>query len=260
MAEAMIAGVLKKKVAVAGDIIASDVAEGRRKHLQSTYGVTAVADNAASARGADLVVLAVKPQSAPEVFAGLRQSVAGQQTVLSIMAGVTIGNIVKGLGHEAVVRAMPNAPAQIGAGITVWTATAAVDQKHRDAAAGVLSALGEQIAVPEEKYLDAVTALSGSGPAYVFLFIEALIDAGVYMGLSRDLARSLAVQTVSGSATMAAQTGLHPAALRDMVSSPGGTTVEALLVLEDRGFRAAVMKAVVAAYEKSKRLGEESRK
>lgn len=260
MAEAMISGVLKNKVASPGDITASDLAEARRKHLHATYGIATVEDNTAAAKGVDLVVLAVKPQNAPDVLAGLRGSVAGSQAVVSIMAGVTIRAIANGLRHEAIVRAMPNTPGQIGAGMTVWTATAAVDKVHRDAAVAVLSALGKQVAVPEEKYLDVATAINGSGPAYVFLFIEALIDAGVYMGLSRDLARTLAVQTVQGSATMVEATGMHPAALRDLVASPGGTTVEALLVLEQKGFKAAVMEAAIAAYQKSKLLGDESRK
>lgn len=260
MAEAMISGVLRNKVATAADITVSDVAEDRRKHLQAAYSVAALADNTAAARGADLVVLAVKPQNAIDVLSGLRRAVAGQQAVLSIMAGVTIKSIVREVGHEAVVRAMPNMPGQIGAGMTVWTATPAVDVPHRELAANVLAALGKQVAVPEEKYLDAATALNGSGPAYVFLFIEALIDAGVYMGLSRDLARTLAVQTVQGSATMVEATGLHPAVLRDMVASPAGTTVEALLVLERKGFKDAVMEGAIAAYQKSKSLGDDPRK
>jgi pyrroline-5-carboxylate reductase len=194
------------------------------------------------------------------VFASIRRDLGPKQAVLSIMAGVTIRALSTGLGSEAIIRAMPNTPGQIGAGITVWTATPAVGQEHREAAARVLSALGKQVQVPEEKYLDVATAVNGSGPAYAFLFIEALIDAGVYLGLGRDLARELAVQTVLGSATMVASTGQHPAALRDMVASPGGTTVEALLVLEDQGFRAATMKAVIAAYQKSKLLGEDTKK
>ena len=259
MAEAMIAGVLRNNVAAPGGIAVSDVADARRKHLQSAYGVSPFADNAACTRGADLVVLAVKPQNAAEVLANIKDAVTPKQAVLSIMAGVTIAAITRGLGKDAVVRAMPNTPGQIGAGMTVWTATSAVTAAQRDAAAQVLSALGKQFPVPEEKYLDVATAVNGSGPAYAFLFIEALIDAGVYLGLARDLARELAVQTVLGSATMVAQSGQHPAVLRDMVASPGGTTVEALLVLEDQGLRATVMKAVIAAYRKSKSLGEDSK-
>jgi len=260
MAEAMISGVLRNKVVAAGDITVSDVAEARRRHLDATYGVAVQADNFVAAKGADVVVLAVKPQNAIEVLSGLRGAVAGQQTVLSIMAGVTIKSIVRELGHDAVVRAMPNAPGQIGAGMTVWTATPAVDAAYRALAGNVLGALGKQVAVPEERYLDAATALNGSGPAYVFLFIEALIEAGVYIGLSRDLARTLVVQTVQGSATMVEATGLHPAVLRDMVASPAGTTVEALLVLEREGFKDAVIEAAIAAFQKSKFLGDDPKK
>lgn len=260
MAEAIISGVLRSKVSTPGEITAADVAEPRRKHLQATYGITAVEDNAAAARGAHLLVLAVKPQNASGAMESIRGTLGAQQTVLSIMAGVTMKSMVKGLGHEAVVRAMPNAPGQMGAGMTVWTATPSVDAAHRDSAAAVLTALGHQVQVPAEKYLDVATAINGSGPAYVFLFIEALIDAGVYMGLSRDLARTLAVHTVKGSATMVEVTGLHPGVLQDMVASPGGTTVEALLVLEQKGFKAAVIEAAIAAFQKSKALGDESRK
>ena len=260
MAEAILAGVLRDQVAAPADITVSDVIAARRDYLRSTFKVSTTADNLEALRGADIAILAVKPQNLAEVAAGLRGNVAPKQAVLSIIAGAAIGTLVKGLGHEAVVRAMPNTPGQIGAGITVWTATPSVSVEHRKAAGRVLAALGQEIAVPDEKLIDMATALSASGPAYVFLFIETLIDAGVYMGMSRDLATRLAVQTVLGSAMMAAQAGKHPAQLRDMVTSPGGTTAEALLTLEEGGFRATVINAVVAAYEKAIRLGEEARK
>lgn len=260
MAEAILAGVLRDNVASPIDITASDVIEARRSYLRTTYKVNTTADNLEAVRDADIAILAVKPQNLAEVAAGLRGKVGPKQAVLSIIAGAAIQTLARGLGHDVIVRAMPNTPGQIGAGITVWTATPSVGAEQRKAAGRILAALGHEVAVPDEKLIDMATALSASGPAYVFLFIESLIDAGVYMGMSRDLATKLAVQTVLGSATMAAQTGKHPAQLRDMVTSPGGTTAEALLTLEEGGFRATVVNAVVAAYEKAQELGEEARK
>ncbi len=260
MAEAIVGGLCKQGTVAPGDIVVSDVLEARRDHLRQTYGVTVVADNREAVSGADVAVLAVKPQQLKEVTEGLRGTLGPRQTVLSIVAGAAIRTIASGLGHDRVVRAMPNMPGQIGAGITAWTATPQVDEEHRAAARKVLSALGVEVEVPDEKLIDVATAISGSGPAYVFLFIEALIDAGVYLGMSRELAHRLAVQTVAGSGTMASGSGQHPAVLRDQVTSPGGTTAEALLALEAGGFRAAVMQAVVAAYEKAIELGAETRK
>jgi pyrroline-5-carboxylate reductase len=172
------------------------------------------------------------------------------------MAGVTVKQLSKALKTDSIVRSMPNTPAQIGEGMTVWTATADVGGNAREGVRSILGAMGKEAFVPDEKYLDMATGLSGSGPAYVFLFIEALTDAGVHIGLSRDLAATMALQTVLGSAKYAAETGKHPAELRNQVTSPGGTTAEALRAFENGAFRADVLAAVVAAYEKSKALGE----
>ena len=259
MAEAMLAGLLKSGVASADDVAASDVLESRRDYLRSSYGVSVVADNVEALEGAGLAVLAVKPQSLLQVLNDLKGKLSSKQAVLSIVAGASIENIAKGLQHEAIIRAMPNTPGQIGAGITVWTASPQVRDEHREMARSLLVALGQEVAVPDEKIIDMATALSASGPAYVFTFIEALIDAGVYLGMSRDLARQLAAQTVLGSSRMVLESTTHPAQLRDMVTSPGGTTAEALLALEEGEFRATVMNAVIAAYQKAKDLGEEGR-
>ncbi len=260
MAEAMIAGLLKSKAARPEELAASDVLEARRSYLHKTYGITTVSENSAAIAGADVAILAVKPQNLPQVLEGLRGRLSASQAVLSIVAGAPIGSIAQGLRHDVVIRAMPNTPGQLGVGITVWTATEKVGEGHRQLARAILASLGQEVSVPDEKLIDMATALSASGPAYVFLFIEALIDAGVYLGMPRDLARQLAVQTVVGSGTMARESDKHPAQLRDMVTSPGGTTAEALLALEEGGFRAAVMNAVVAAYEKAKLLGEQAQK
>ena len=176
--------------------------------------------------------------------------------MVSIVAGAKMQTIASGLGHESVVRVMPNTPAQIGAGMSVWLADRSVSKAHRQAVGTILGTLGQELEVDEEKYMDMGTALSASGPAYVFLFIEALIDAGVYVGMPRDMARTLALQTVFGSTKLAMDTGMHPAELKDIVVSPGGTTAEALRVLEDQGVPAAIVSAVDAAYRKSIQLGQ----
>ena len=172
------------------------------------------------------------------------------------MAGATIETLVNGLEQDSVVRIMPNTPAQIGAGMSVWTATAAVPGAMRHVVGQILQTLGDEVYVPDEKLIDMSTALSASGPAYVFLFIEALIDAGVYLGMARDMARRLALQTVLGSTQLVEQTGRHPAELKDMVTSPGGTTIAALRAMESGGFRTAVLDGVIAAFDKSVELGK----
>jgi pyrroline-5-carboxylate reductase len=176
------------------------------------------------------------------------------QIVLSIIAGATISSLCQGLDHSSVIRAMPNMPAQIGEGMTVWTATAETGQKQKELAQTALAALGKEIYVTDEKYLSMATALSGSGPAYVFLFIETLVDAGVHIGLPRDIAQELVIQTILGSTCTVKKTGKHPADLRNMVTSPGGTTTEALLRLEKGGFRSLLLEAVTAAYNKAEHL------
>lgn len=253
MGEAMIRCLLTKKAAVSQDMIVSDISSVRRKLLSEEYGVSALADNKKAVAKADLIVLAVKPQNLHQAMEEVK-GLGPKQLVLSIVAGATLSNLSEGLGHSSVVRAMPNMPAQIGEGMTVWTATTETDQEQKQLAQTVLSALGKEIYVAEEKYLNMATALSASGPAYVFLFIEALIDAGVHIGLPRDLARELTIQTVLGSTRTVDKTGRHPADLRNMVTSPGGTTTEALLQLEKGGFRALLLEAVAAAFRKAERL------
>jgi pyrroline-5-carboxylate reductase len=204
-------------------------------------------------KDADLIILAVKPQNLSQVMNDIK-GLTPNQLVLSVVAGGTVSSLSRGLNHSYVIRAMPNMPAQIGEGMTIWTASAPVEQTQKKLAQIVLRALGKEIYVADEKYLDMATALSGSGPAYVFLFIEALIDAGVHIGLPRDLAQALVIQTVLGSTRTVEKTGKHPADLRNMVTSPGGTTTEGLLQLEKRRFRSLMLEAVAAAYRKAKRL------
>ena len=255
MAEAIVRGVLDKGIAPASDICVGEAVEQRCEWLQQNHGVVATTDNVEAAQSGDLVVLAIKPQNLPEVLNQLKGRLESKQAALSIIAGAKMSTITEGLKHPAVIRVMPNTPAQIGEGISMWTCSPEVDGQMREQAQAVLGTMGPHIEVDDEKYMDMATALSASGPAYVFTFIESLIDAGVHLGLPRDVARSLALQTVLGSASLLKQTGKHPAELRDMVTSPGGTTAEALLALEQGGFRATVGNAVLAAYRKSVALG-----
>ncbi len=253
MGEAMVKCLLAKKVVESREIVISDISPIRRELMSKEYKVSTVADNRKAVANADLIVLAVKPQNLSEVMAEVK-GLESHQLVLSIVAGATLSSLCQGLHHSSVVRAMPNMPAQIGEGITIWTATAETTQKQKSLAQTILGALGTEIYVDDEKYLTMATALSGSGPAYVFLFIEALVDAGVHIGLPRDMAQELVIQTILGSVRTVEKTGKHPADLRNMVTSPGGTTTEALLQLEKGRFRSLLLEAVAAAYKKAKRL------
>ena len=256
MAEAMIAGLLRKKLAQPENITAAGPREERGKELRKKYGVKSTTDNSAAVAGADVVVLSVKPQRLSEVMKGLK-GIRADALVLSIVAGASLKKIGAGLKHKAVVRSMPNTPGQIGEGITVWTCSREVTEEQQEMTRGILGALGEEVFVEDESYLDMATALSGTGPAYVFLFTEALIDAGVHMGFPRRIAEQLVLQTIKGSASFCEAAGRHPATLRNQVTSPGGTSAEALYYLEKAGFRTAISRAVWAAYQRSLELGRE---
>jgi pyrroline-5-carboxylate reductase len=255
MGEAIVSALLREGLALPGDITVSDVAQARRDALASQYGVNVTSDNAQAANGADLIVLAVKPQELDGVAAGLKGGLAANQTVMTIMAGVPLARVVDGLGHKGVARAMPNTAAFVGQAMTVWMAPSPVSGEARETVTRVLQALGRAVEVSDEKYLDMATALAGSGPGFVFMFLEALIDAGVHIGFRRDVAEELATQTVFGAISLARETGQHPAELRNMVTSPAGTTAAGLQVLEEAGLRAAIIDAVEAAYERAKELG-----
>lgn len=254
MGEALLGAALREGVVQAGDVAVSDVAEARREHLASSYGVAVTSENVEAARDAELVVLAVKPQEFSGVARDLRGHLDSGQTAVSIMAGVSIARLVDELGQAAAVRVMPNTAAFVGQAMSVWTASEAVSDEHEHAVARLLGAMGREVRVGEEQYLDMVTAVSGSGPGYVFLFLEALIDGGVQIGLPRELAEELAVQTLVGSGAMAREMGKQPAELRSMVTSRGGTTAAGLQVLEDAGVRGAIVAAVEAAYQRAKEL------
>ena len=256
MAEAMIAGLLNRKLSKAQNISVSGPRAERGEELRKKYGIRVTTDNAAAVHDADVVVLSVKPQRLTEVMKGLK-GIRADALVLSIIAGASMKKIGVGLKHKSIVRSMPNTPGQIGEGITVWAASKEVSEEQRGLAQSILGALGAEVFVEDESYLDMATALSGSGPAYVFLFTEALIDAGVHMGFPRRIAEQLVLQTIKGSADFYEQAGRHPATLRNQVTSPGGTSAEALYYLEKAGFRTAISRAVWAAYQRSLELGRE---
>ena len=257
MAQAMIAGLLRKDLAPAGNLIASGPRAERVEALQTRYGLTPMTDNTAAVEKADVVVLAVKPQQLAKVMQGLKGHVKKDALIVSIIAGATIESIASGLGVAAVIRAMPNTPARIGEGITVWTDAETVSEEQSDMGRAILTALGDEVYVEEEDFLDKATALSGTGPAYVYLFMEAMVDAGVHLGFSRRIAEQLVVQTVRGSVDYYEKNEdeRHLSRLRNQVTSPGGTSAEAIYFLEKAGFRTAISRAIWAAYERSVQLG-----
>lgn len=254
MAEAIIQGVLKKELVPASAICCADPYVARGKELAETYGVRATTDNQEAIEGADIVVLSIKPQVLSEITQALRGKLTENQLLISILAGVNSKTLSKSFDHQPIVRTMPNTPARVGQGMTVWTATAQVSARQREMAQTMLAALGQEIFVSREADLDMATALSGTGPAYVFLFMEALVDAGVHLGFSRRVAEQLVLQTVKGSVDFALQSDTHLAELRNQVTSPGGTTADALYHMEKGGLRTVMSKAVFAAFRKSRAL------
>jgi pyrroline-5-carboxylate reductase len=259
MGEAIIKSLLRSGALAPDHITLSEPNADRRTLVSDRYHVHAHADNADCARNADIVVLSVKPQVMDKVFDDLRGVIKPTALIFSIAAGISIDTLREGLGgHGPIVRVMPNTPAQIGQGISMWTCTDEVSDAQREQAVVILKAMGDEIYVPpeDEYYLDMTTALSGTGPGYVFMFMEALIDAGVHMGFSRQVAERLVMQTIKGSTEYAIASKLHPAQLRNQVTSPGGTTAAAMYQLEKGGFRTVVSKAVWAAYERSVALGK----
>jgi pyrroline-5-carboxylate reductase len=255
MAEAMIRGILKQELLASQRIIASGPRPERGRQLEERYGVRWTTDNPEAVKGAEITVLSVKPQVMPKILPELRGVLDPSSLVLSIVAGVTIAALRDGLNHGAIVRSMPNTPAQVGAGMTVWTVSPQTSAGQQAQAQAILSALGEEILVEDENYLDMATALSGTGPAYVFLVMEALIDAGVHLGFSRRISQKLVTETLLGSALFAKESSVHPAELKNMVTSPGGTSAEALYQLEKGGLRTVLSRGVWAAYQRSRSLG-----
>ncbi|MEO6797509.1 MAG: pyrroline-5-carboxylate reductase [Candidatus Dormibacter sp.] len=256
MAEAVIAGVLERKLIPASSIIASHPRADRRQELVKKYGIEVTGDNAAAANRGDLVLLGIKPQLLSRVLVELRPSLAADKLVISIIAGATTQTLRTALNHGALVRVMPNTPAQIGVGMNIWYATPEATETHRAQARALLGALGRELQVDDEKFVAMATAVSGTGPTYVFLVMEALIDSAVHLGFPRHLAHDLVMETLKGSVAFAERSGKHPAQLRDMVTSPGGTSAAALHELERGRLRTVLADAVWAAYRRTMSLSE----
>jgi pyrroline-5-carboxylate reductase len=250
MAEAMLSGLLGRGHLAPHQVVCSHPRSERRAQLEELHGVTAVAGNADAVAGADVVLLAVKPQVLPGVMAELRDVLAAEQLVLSVVAGASTHALGTGLDHPAIVRSMPNTPATIGQGVTVWYATRSVTALGKERTRVMLGALGREFEVHDERQVAMATAVSGSGPTYTFLFIEAMIDAAVHLGFPRHVARELVLDTVLGSAAYALSSGRHVAELREAVTSPAGTSAEALYQLERGRLRTVVSDAVWAAFER----------
>jgi len=255
MGEAMLSAILNKGLATPEDISVSDINEARLKYLGQEYGIAVMCNNQKVVDGGDVVILAIKPQNLADVMTELNGQLKSAQLVLSIIAGARIDTLRPGLNHSCIVRSMPNTPAQIGEGMTVWTATAEVTGQQRGWIGSILGAMGREICVNDEEFIDMATAVSGSGPAYIFLLVESLVDAAMNIGLPRDIAHELVIQTVLGSGHFVRKSDKPPSELRRMVTSPGGTTAAALLKLEEGNFTELLIQAVVAAYNRAKELG-----
>ena len=263
MAEAIIAGLLRKKLVGPDQIAGSHPRQARREELHVKYGIEMFEQNREAAQdavpvepnGGSLVVLAVKPQRLRHVLEELKGSLGKEQLVVSVIAGARIETIAEELLHPSVVRTMPNTPAQIGEGMTAWTASAAVTEQQEHQVRAMLDALGKTVRVENERQIDMATALSSTGPTFIFMMMEALIDAGVHMGFSRHVAEELIHQMMLGSVLFAKESHKHPAELRNMVTSPGGTSAEAIYQMEKGSLRTVLSKAVWAAYQRAEALG-----
>jgi pyrroline-5-carboxylate reductase len=257
MAEAMIVGLLRGNLVTPEQVIASHPRAERRDELERTHRIRTTASNVDAVDAADVVILAVKPQTLGRVGREIGPHLRQGQLVLSVLAGPTTAALVTVLGHDQVVRAMPNTPARIGSGMTVWYATPASTDQQRAQAKALLGALGAELEVEDEKWVAMATAVSGTGPAYVFLVMEAMIDAAVHLGFPRHVAHDIVIETLEGSTRFAKQSGDHPAVLRNMVTSPAGTSAAAIHELESGRLRTVLSEAVWAAFRRTVELGDE---
>jgi pyrroline-5-carboxylate reductase len=254
MGEALISRIVVNGTYLGDEILVSDPVEARRTFLAKQYGIGVTAENTDVAIAQNVIVLAIKPQIFSSVVPDLAALIPDSSVVVSILAGTPLKQLEAALPGKAVIRAMPNTPAQVGAGVTAIAAGSQVKPEQLAHARSVLEAVGSVVEVPESM-MDAVTGLSGSGPAYVCLMVEALADGGVASGLPRAIAMQLAIDTVLGTAKLLKESGLHPGELKDRVTSPGGTTIAGVAALEERGLRSALIEAVKAATGRSKELG-----
>ena len=256
MGEAVIAGLLRTQVTVCDHINASGPLLERGEELRQLYQINPFKDNQLAVENADAVILSVKPQQLPAVLNDLHGLINKNAVVISVIAGASLNMLGSGLNHKSLIRSMPNTAAQIGESVTVWTDSSDVTESQLRLAKQIFEALGGEVYVDDESYLDMATALSGTGPAYVFLFMEAMIDAGVHLGFPRRISEELVYHTLRGSVDYFISKKEHPAALRNDVTSPGGTSAAALYYLEKAGFRTAISRAIWAAYERSQELGK----
>ena len=261
MGESMVAGLLRKNLVDPKNIAASHPRESRRAELAEKHGIAVFESNAETAKTVvgyenSAVLLCVKPQRLERVLSDLSGVLHPDQMVISIVAGATIEKLAEALGTAKIVRAMPNTPSQIGAGITAWTCTVAVGKIERGHVCEILAALGKELFVETENMIDMATSLSATGPTYIFMVMEALTDAGVHLGFSRDMAKELVQETMLGSVKFAIESHKHPAELRNMVTSPGGTSAEAIYQMEKGSLRTVLSKAVYAAYKRAVDLGK----
>ena len=260
MGESMAAGLLRKELVDPKNVVASHPRESRRKELTDKYGIKVFEHNADASKAItgnenSATVLCVKPQRLGRVLGDLNGVLGVDQLVVSIIAGATIEHLADELGTAKIVRAMPNTPSQIGAGITAWTCTEAVGDAERGHVREILAALGKELFVETENMINMATSLSATGPTYIFMVMEALTDAGVHLGFSREMAKELVQETMLGSVKFAMSSHKHPAELRNMVTSPGGTSAEAIYQMEKGSLRTVLSKAVHAAYKKAVSLG-----
>jgi len=257
MAEAMLQGLLSRKLVEPREITVSEPRKERREELKERYGVIVTGRNL-EAVASGIIILSIKPQDLENVLFDLNGHLKPGQLIISIVAGARLETIKEGAEHEAVVRVMPNTPAQYGVGMSVWTATPKVSKTQLEASRSILSAFGKERFMSGENFLDMATAVSGTGPTYVFLVMEAMIDAAVHLGFPRHIAYELVTETMQGSIIYAIKSGKHPAELRNLVTSPGGTSAAALYQLEKGALRTVISKAIWAAYERSRSFGEKS--
>jgi len=256
MAEALIKGLIGSKSVIPEEINCSDISEQRLDYIHKTYGAVVHKNNLKVVESSEVIILAVKPHTIREVVVEIRDAITPEKMILSVAAGISTAAIEAWLGKEIpVVRVMPNTPCLVAEGVSAICPGKYAGKRHEDISKKLLGPVGSVVEVPE-KLMNAVTALSGSGPAYIYLIIEALVDAGVALGLPRETAEELAVKTTIGAARMVSETGEHPAVLKGKVMSPGGTTAAALQELEAGKIRATLFKALKAACEKAHEMGE----
>ncbi len=256
MASAMASRLIEGGIQSPDKVLMSGPIVEQLEELEKRLGVSTTTNNLEAVKNAGVVVLSVKPQSIQEVMTELHGAIPKDALVLSIVAGARLDTLMKGLDHKAIVRSMPNTPAQVGEGITVWTTTEDVTEEQKERARLILKSFGKEVFADHEDYLDMATALSGTGPAYVFLLMEAMVDAGVHLGFPRRISEELVVQTFKGSVAFYEHSPRHLARLRNQVTSPGGTSAAALYYLEKAGVRTALSRAIWAAYERSVQLGK----